>query len=45
MLSNIALLKAQVKVVKGSFAKRVWNKVKFPIGMAVGALLTHGVGL
>lgn len=40
---QIKVLQAQVKVVKGSFVHRAWNKIKFPLGMILGAALGHAI--
>jgi hypothetical protein len=34
--SEIALLKKQVVVVRGSLIHRIWNRIKFPAGVAIG---------
>lgn len=43
--NEIKALKAQVKTVKGNLVHRLWNRVKFPMGVATGILITHGLGL
>jgi len=38
------LAKVQVKTVQGPWIHRVWNRVKFPVGIALGGLGGYGLG-
>lgn len=38
------LAKVQVKTVQGTWIHRAWNKVKFPVGVALGGLAGYGLG-